>query len=85
MTDENKLKLTDKQKKLTAAAIIGTLILGSGAVALTNREKEEHSQEPPRVSKVSRVKETEPKRKRKSEHQKRRIQMLLTTSFQRMV
>lgn len=71
MTDENKLKLTDKQKKLTAAAIIGTLILGSGAVALTNREKEEHSQEPPRVSKVSRVKETEPKKEKKKRASKK--------------
>lgn len=63
--DENTPKLTDKQKKITAAAIIGTLILGSGVVALSNRDRGSQTDDQPKTSKVSRVRGSNPKKNEK--------------------
>lgn len=64
--NESKQLLTDKQKKIATAAIIGTLVLGSGAIALTNRDKGTQSKNEPKVSKVSRVKDSSGNKSNKS-------------------
>ncbi|WP_137665481.1 immunoglobulin-like domain-containing protein [Enterococcus hulanensis] len=58
MTENGQKKpFTEKQKKIAAAAVIGTLVLGGGGLALTNRNKPS-SIDSHNGSKVSRVPES---------------------------